>query len=139
MDLDKLVIALENNNNVNVIDTNSKQIKKTINDNLQRLQIDRNTLKKYNKSLKNYIYIETINDIKIGHSIKYINIENPKEILLSSNYIICNINANNNGILITLKTYKNRYFTIYFHKYLIFKKISDEEQLILKALDYISN
>ena len=39
MDLDKLVIALENNNNVNVIDTNSKQIKKTINDNLQRLQI----------------------------------------------------------------------------------------------------
>ena len=99
----------------------------------------RNTLKKYNKSLKNYIYIETINDIKIGHSIKYINIENPKEILLSSNYIICNINANNNGILITLKTYKNRYFTIYFHKYLIFKKISDEEQLILKALDYISN
>tara|TARA_Y100000389_G_scaffold126730_1_gene124065 strand:- start:4916 stop:5335 length:420 start_codon:yes stop_codon:yes gene_type:complete len=139
MNLEELVSALENDTNVNVIDTNSKKIKKTINDNLQRLQIDRNILKTYNKLLKNYIYIETINDIKIGHSIKYINIEDPEKLLLSANYIVCNINVNNNGILITLKTYKNRYFTIYFHKYLIFKKMSHEERLIIKALDYINN
>jgi len=137
MNLEELVSALENDANVNVIDTNSKKIKKTINDNLQRLQISGNMLKIYNKSLKNYIYIDSINDIKIGHSIKYINIENPEKILLSGNYIVCNINVNNNGILITLKTYKNTYFTIYFHKYLIFKKLSDEECLIIKALDYI--
>ena len=139
MNLEELVSALENDANVNVIDTNSKKIKKTINDNLQRLQLSGNMLKIYNKSLKNYIYIDSINDIKIGHSIKYINIENPEKILLSGNYIVCNINVNNNGILITLKTYKNTYFTIYFHKYLIFKKLSDEECLIIKALDYISN
>ena len=139
MNLEDLINALENNDNINVIDTNTKKIKQNINDNLQRLQIGGDTLKKYNKLLKNYIYIESINDIKIGHSIKYINIENPKNLLLSSNYIICNINVNNNGITITLKTYNNKYFTIYFHKYLIFKKISNEEKLILKALNFISS
>lgn len=139
MNLEDLINALENNDNINVIDTNTKKIKQNINDNLQRLQIRGDTLKKYNKLLKNYIYIESINDIKIGHSIKYINIENPKNLLLSSNYIICNINVNNNGITITLKTYNNKYFTIYFHKYLIFKKISNEEKIILKALNFITS
>ena len=139
MNLEELINALENDDNINVIDTDTKKIKQNINDNLQRLQIGGDTLKKYNKLLKNYIYIESINDIKIGHSIKYINIENPKNLLLSSNYIICNINVNNNGITITLKTYNNKYFTIYFHKFLIFKKISNEEKLILKALNFISS
>jgi len=138
MDIEALIRALENESNVNVIDTNRRKIKSEINDILQQLPLDSKRLKLFNKNLKNYIYTSNINDIKIGHSIRYINIENPENIKLSQNYLICNINVNEKGIIITLKSFNNRYFTIYFHKYLIFKKISNEESFILKALEQIT-
>lgn len=138
MDIEALIYALENENNVNVIDTNKRKIKCDINDILQQLPLESKTLKLFNKNLRNYIYTSNINDIKIGHSIRYINIENPDNIKLSQNYLICNINANKKGIIIALKSFNNRFFTIYFHKYLIFKKISNEENFILKALEQIT-
>lgn len=138
MNTELLIKALENESNSNIIDTTSSNLKQQINNILQQLQIDKETLKSFNKSLKNYIYNESINDIKIGHSIKYIKIIDPAIIKLSKNYIICNIKVNNIGILITLKTYNNKYFTIYFHENLIFKKINQEEAILLKALNYIN-
>ena len=138
MNIDKLVKALEDEGNVNVIDTNKSSIKNNINNILQTLYLDASDLKLFNKKLKDYIYISNINEIKIGHTIKYINIENPEKFKLSCNYIICNINANDNGINITLKTFNNIFFRIYYHKHLIFKKLSSDELLILKALNYIN-
>ena len=64
MNLEELVSALENDANVNVIDTNSKKIKKTINDNLQRLQISGNMLKIYNKSLNSKLSEQDIKTLK---------------------------------------------------------------------------
>jgi len=138
MDIEALIHALENESNVNVIDTNKRKIKCDINNILQQLPLESKTLKLFNKNLRNYIYTSNINDIKIGHSIRYINIENPDNIKLSQNYLICNINANQKGIIIALKSFNNRFFTIYFHKYLIFKKISNDEAFILKALEQIT-
>lgn len=138
MNIDKLVNALENEGNVNVIDTNKSSIKNEINNILQTLYLDAANLKLFNKKLKDYIYISNINEIKVGHTIKYINIENPECLKLSSNYIICNINANNTGINITVKSFNNIFFRIYYHKNLIFKKLSSDELLILKALNYIN-
>ena len=138
MDIEALIHALENESNINVIDTNRRKIKCDINDILQQLPLNNKILKLFNRNLKNYIYISNINDIKIGHSLRYINIEDPNNIKLSRNYLICKINANEKGIIIALKSFNNRFFTIYFHKYLIFKKISNEEAFILKALEQIT-
>lgn len=137
MDIELLTKAIENSSNANIINKSESILKSDINNILQKLQLKKDTLKEYNKKLKNYMYIDCINDLKIGHSIKYINILNPNDIKLSSNFIICNINSNENGIIITLKTFNNKFFTIYFHNFLIFKKMNEEEKIIIKAFSLL--
>tara|TARA_Y100000996_G_C22208845_1_gene514539 strand:+ start:111 stop:524 length:414 start_codon:yes stop_codon:yes gene_type:complete len=137
MDIELLSKAIENSNNANIINKTASILKSDINNILQKLQLKKNILKEYNKKLKNYMYIDSINDLKIGHSIKYIKIDTPDNIILSRNFIICNINSNDNGIIITLKTFNNKFFTIYFHNFLIFKKFNDEEKVIIQAFSLL--
>ena len=137
MDIELLSKAIENHNNANIINKSTNILKSDINNILQNLKLEKQYLKDYNKKLKNYMYIDSVNDIKIGHSIRFIKIDNPNQINLSLNFIICNIDSNNDGILIRLKSFNNIYFTIYFHNHLIFKKISKEEKIILDAFNLL--
>ncbi len=139
MDLEALRDAIENPDNLNIAETNLSEIKNKKNDILQLLNLSKTNLNKFHKDLKNYIYVENINDIKYGHSIRFIKLDNKDfDIKLSSNYFICKIEMKDQGIALVLKTFKNKCFTIYFTNYLIFKKLNNEEQLILKALKLLS-
>ena len=61
---------------------------------------------------------------------------------LSSNnpdtFINLNENLMNESDLLKLSSLHN-YFTIYLNENLIFQKISEQEQVILKAIKYLSN
>ena len=50
------------------------KIKNIKNDILQKLQLDKETLKDYHKKLKNYRYIDEINELKYGNFIRSINL-----------------------------------------------------------------
>ena len=75
MDIDLLVSALENEDNLNIVNTNKQSIKNEKNDILQKLNLSKDELKLLHLQLKNYIYIDDINDIKYGHYIRWINIK----------------------------------------------------------------
>ena len=64
IDIDTLLKALDNEDNEGLLDIDLNKIKQTKNDILQKVGFDRETLKKYNKALKNYKYIDEIPDIK---------------------------------------------------------------------------
>ena len=123
IDIEQLNEAVKNPDNLNIAETNLSEIKNKKNNILQQIGLSKGSLKEYHKKLKDYIYVENINDIKYGHSIRFIklNDENISEIKLSSTYIICNIQMNDNGIALVIKTFNNKHITIYFKNYLIFK------------------
>jgi len=138
MDIDLLVSALENEDNLNIVNTNKQSIKNEKNDILQKLNLSKDELKLLHLQLKNYIYIDDINDIKYGHYIRWINIKKKDNIVLTRGNFVCNIDYDkNNNIVLKLKTYANKYITLHFDECLIFKKLTIEELIILKAIHYL--
>ena len=66
VDKEKLNKALENDDNLSLLNLTRDKIAKDKNDILQQLQFNGETLKGFNKKLKQYRYIDELNDIKFG-------------------------------------------------------------------------
>jgi hypothetical protein len=136
MNIDLLTYALQNEENLNIAKTNNQSIKTNKNDILQKFNLSKDELKLLHLQLKDYIYVDDINDIKYGHYIRWINL-NKSNGLTRGNFI-CNIDYDKNkNFILKLKTYANKYITIYFENCLIFKKLTHEELIILKAIRYL--
>ena len=138
MNLELLKDALENDSNINIIDETLGSIKSKKNDVLQQFGFTKQELKEYHNKLKNYLYIDSINELKIGHSIRYFNITDPNNIKLSINAIINDIKILDKGIAIVIKFFNNKYSTIYYNNNIIFKKLSNQENVLLAALKYLN-
>ena len=136
MDIEFLTSALQNEENLNIAKTNKQSIKNKKNDILQKLNLSKDELKLLHLQLKDYIYVDDVNDIKYGHYIRWINLNNPY--VLTRGNFICNIDYDKKkNFILKLKTYANKYITIHFENCLIFKKLTPEELIILKAISYL--
>jgi hypothetical protein len=138
MDIELLEKALNNDDNLNIINTNIKTIKTQKNEILQQLGLNRENLKNYHTKLKDYRYIDSIKDFKYGSHIRWINLNNLSSITLKGSCILNEIKICNKGIAIILKGFNGRFFTLYLNENLIFQKINNEEQVLLKAINYLS-
>jgi hypothetical protein len=98
------------------------------------------TLDIYRK-LINYKYVEEVNDIKVGTFIRWIPIDDPDNIYLTKGAIFCEFVINNNGTISCVCKnfgFNTRYFQIEIEKNLIFQKLTEQELVILSALDHLS-
>ena len=66
LNVNKLLGALENETNSSIMNMTSAKIKDIKNNMLQRLQLDRTTLKTFHKKLKDYRYCSDMNDLQYG-------------------------------------------------------------------------
>ena len=133
----ELLNALENETNNSIMDLTNSKIKEYKNNVLQKLQLERNFLKKMHKKLKSYRYVRDMNDLEYGYYIRWIPLKNPEKINLTNGGLICSIEIINNQIQIGCKNNMNRIFQIKFDECIIFQKITDQEKVILGILDYL--
>ena len=142
MDFELLAEAINNGNNINLVHTTIQEIKKNKNDILQNLGLNKELLKLYNKQLNEYIFVDNIEHLKTHSYIKWINLnninENNQEIKLCKGGLLCNIINNNNEIKCLIRSFNNKFFYLSFNSTLIFKKINQEEKIILKAFELLS-
>ena len=138
MNIELLQQALENDTNLNIINTNIQEIKTKKNEILQELGLKRDDLKSFHKKLNGYMYVDTINDLKYGRNIRWINLKQLDPIKITNGSILCDIKIGAKGIALVLKGYNAIFNTLYFNENIIFQKINDEEKIILKAVDYLS-
>tara|TARA_B100000035_G_scaffold315444_1_gene336275 strand:+ start:6531 stop:6950 length:420 start_codon:yes stop_codon:yes gene_type:complete len=138
MDLSLLEKALEDDSNYNLIETNIQEIKDKKNNILQQLSLDRVLLKEYHKKLKEYMYVDSIEELKEGHVLRYINLNNLDNINLSASVILCSINMNKKGIAIVVKIFNNKHITLFLDKILLFKKFSNSEKILLNAIKLLN-
>jgi len=133
----KVLDALENETNASIMNLTTAKIKKRKNDMLQQLQLSRNTLKLFHKKLKKYRYCNDLKDLQIGFYIRWIPLKAPHNLYLTNGGIICDVRILSSGIFIVCKNNRNRIFQLNFDKSLIFQKMSQQECVILKVLDYL--
>jgi len=138
MNIELLEQALENEDNYNIAKTTSQEIKNNKNDILQKLQLNKDNIKLYHKKLRDYMYIETIKDLKYGANIRWINLKQFENIKITNGGILCDIKPNNNGISLVIKLYNNFFINVNFNENLIFQLLNQEEKVILKAISLLS-
>ena len=69
---------------------------------------------------------------------RWINITNPEDLRINSGAILCEIKIEEN-ITLVFKNYRHKYFQINMEENLLFQKFSDQERIILYALDHLDN
>ena len=132
-----LVKALDNENNESIMNYNSRLIKTIKNDYLQKLNLPRDKLKEYHTKLKDYRYVDDLTDIQYGRYIRWINLKNPEKIELTRGGMIIDIKILGSGIHVVCKNTYNHPFQIKIDECYIFQKLTNQEKILLLALDYI--
>jgi len=137
MNVNELVTALENEQNENIMNLTTKKIMELNYDTLKQLLLDKTTMLDYLKKLKDYKYVDEIDELKYGSFIRWIPLTNPENLSLQYSGIICEIKITDNGVFIVCKNHMHRHYTFKMDECLIFQKLTAQEKLILSALDHL--
>lgn len=138
LNIENILNALENEDNENILQLDHEKISKMKNDILQKLGLERDKLKQYHKSLKNYRFIDELPDLHYGSYIRWINIRDPGKVKLTNGGIVCEMKVGDDGIIVVCKNKMNRFFSFKMNETLIFQRLSEQERVLLSALDYLN-
>jgi len=139
MDVNKLMYALNNDSNESILNLTTNKIIKMNLDILNELHLDKETTINYLNKLHNYRYIDEMCDLKPGSYIRWIPIIDPNNIPLNYSGILCDVRITDDGVLITCKNFMHRHYTFKIDECLIFQKLTNQELIIISALDHLEN
>jgi hypothetical protein len=139
MDTNKLLKALDDESNENLLNFTTKKLKEMILNILKELHLSRKETLDMMGKLKNYKYVDEMNDLKYGTYIRWIPLSNPKEIDLKKGAIFCEMKITDDGVFLVCKGFGNRHFQIKMDENLVFQRLTDQEQVLLSALDHLSS
>jgi hypothetical protein len=141
MDVDKLLQALENDQNSFLLDLTTKKMHKVTEKVLKDLHLPKETFKDYTNKLKQYHYIDDLSHLTHGSFIRCIPISDPDKIELKNGCLLCDIKVVDEGISLVCKGFGpyTRHFQIKFDEHLIFQKLTSQELVMLSAMDYLDN
>ena len=140
MDVNKLLKALDDESNETLLNFTTKTIREMTLKILKELQLPKQeTIDIFNK-LKDYKYVDEMSDLKYGTFVRWIPIEDPTNIYLTKGALFCEMKIKEEGVYCICKNYgcNFRYFQLSFDKNLIFQKLTNQEMVLLSALDHLS-
>jgi len=140
MDVNKLLKALDDESNENLLNFTTDKLKEMNLNVLKELHLKRNeTLELLNK-LRNYKYVDEMNDLKYGTYLRWIPLNDPTNIHLTKGALFCEMKITDDGVFMVCKNvgYSTRHFKIKMDENLIFQKLTDQELVLLSALDHLS-
>jgi hypothetical protein len=140
MDVNKLIKALDDETNETLLNFTSDKIKEMNLNILKELQLSKNDTLEIFKKLKDYKYVDEMNELKYGTYIRWIPIEDPKNIYLTKGALFCEMKITDDGVFCICKNFgfNSRHFQISMDKNLIFQRLTDQELVLLSALDHLS-
>ena len=141
MDLNKLLKALDDETNETLLNFTTKKIKEMNLKVLKELHLSTSDTLELFEKLKSYKYVDEMNELKYGAYIRWIPIEDPTNISLSKGALFCEMKITNDGVFCICKNFgfTTRHFQISMDKTLIFQKLTDQELVLLSALDHLSS
>jgi hypothetical protein len=138
MDTNKLLKALDDESNENLMNFTTKKLKEMNFKIIKELHLsNKETLNMMNK-LKCYKYVDEMNDLKYGTYVRWVPLSDPHEIELKKGAIFCEMKITDDGVFLVCKGFGNKHFQIKMDENLVFQKLTDQEQVLLSALDHLS-
>ena len=141
MDINKLLTALENDNNESVIQLNYEKIASDKNTILQQLHLPKELLKTLSKQLKAYRYVDNLDDLRYGSYIRWISLKsknkNKDDVRLTNGGLLCHLKQVEDDIHLFCKNSRGMLFQLKMTENIIFQKLNQQEQVILSALKYL--
>jgi sulfite reductase beta subunit-like hemoprotein len=140
MDVKKLLKALDDESNETLLNFTSDKIKEMNLNILKELQLPKKDTLELMRKLNEYKYVDEMNDLKYGAYVRWIPIEDPNNIYLTQGALFCEMKITDEGVFCVCKNYgfRSRYFRLSMDKNLIFQKMTDQELVLLSALDHLS-
>jgi hypothetical protein len=130
--------SMENENNKSILNLTTKIIKERKEEIINELPLYKNEKNEIKKKLKEYRYIDEIQELHIGAFIRWIKFKSDNEISITNGALLTDVLFEDN-IQLLLKNNMNRFFRVNFNDNLIFQKLTDQEKIILFAIDNIDN
>lgn len=134
LSLDEIIKELDDKNLLYMTSGKIKELKNNI---LQKLYFSREELLQYHKKLKDYIYIDELDEVKLGSYIRWFNLKNMENLKLTNGGVVVDFKQGIEDINIVCKNNQGRFFSLQLNKNIIFKKMSTQEKLLIKIIDYI--
>jgi hypothetical protein len=133
--VEDLLYALDNENNTGVAGLTASKIKQEKNDVLQKLQLSKEELKDFHMRLADYRYVDEVSSLQEGRYIRWIplNVETA-EIKLTKGAFMVRTTLNDDGVILICRNTQRQSVVVKFDNVLIFQKLSDQEQILIKAL-----
>jgi hypothetical protein len=140
MDTNKLLKALDNESNESLLNFTTEKLIETNLNILKELNLSKKDTLELLSKLKNYKYVDEMNELKYGTYLRWIPIDNPEKIHLTKGAIFCEMKITDDGVFIVCKNfgYNTSHFQISMDKNLIFQKLTGQELVLLSALDHLS-
>jgi hypothetical protein len=138
MDIEKLLKALDNEENKKLLNLTTQKIKDMKLEILKELDLPSTVLIDYMKKLKDYMYVDEMDELRHGAFIRWIVLSDPNNLFLTPGGIICEIKVTDTGMAVVCKNYAHKHFHIKIEECLIFQKMSSQEQVLLSALDHLA-
>jgi hypothetical protein len=140
MDVNKLLQALDDEKNDSLFDFTSEKMREMNYQIIKELELSQKDTIEFLNKLKDYKYVDEMNDLKYGTYIRWIPIEDPTNIHLTKGAIFCEMKITDEGVMCICKNfgYSSRYFQIVMDKNLIFQRLTSQELVLLSALDHLA-
>ena len=138
LQIEKLLHSLENDGNQSIINLNSSIIMEHKNNILQKLNLERKKLKTFHKKLKKYRYCSDLSDLHYGNFIRWIPLKDPENLYLTNGAFVSDYVYTKDSVKIVCRNNIGRVFQIKFDEVIIFQKLNDQEEVLLKVLDYLN-
>jgi hypothetical protein len=140
MNVDKLLEALDDESNEKLFNFTTDKLKEMNLKIIKELHLPREITLEIMRKLNNYKYVDEMNDLKYGTYIRWIPIEDPSNISLTKGAIFCDIKITELGLFCVCKNFgfSSKHFQLEMDKNLIFQKLTDQELILLSALDHLA-
>lgn len=122
--------AIQNENNQPILSLTYKKIEDRKHSILSELK-----LLSLRKKLKEYRHVDELQEFQIGRFIRWINLSNQT---FTNGGFIVRIDIQEQGSVLTCKNSVNQFFTLKVDDCIIFQKITQQEHVLLAAMDHLN-
>ena len=139
IDLDKLLGALDNDENEALMDTDMTSVVENRNAMLDKLGLSKSGLQQMKNKLKQYRYIDEAHEVRYGAYIRWVPLRDPCNLKLTNGGIVCDMQVHDDGIHIVCRNNMHKMFQVRTSECLVFQKMSEQEQVLLSVMDHLND